>query len=195
MSVACVIGNGPSRLNFDLCQINKLMTTYGCNALYRDFMPNYLISMDYAMVKEILDNNIHHQLPFYTQHENRIDELAKTQPINFFWGMSETLDSGNGAVKLALEHEHDTVYMIGFDYSTAPDQLPNVYSGTKQYVSRHAYPAASMLDTKWEHRLRKLCRKYINQQIIRVNGTRPVNVGCSNYTEISIEQFNKEIYE
>jgi len=195
VTIACIIGNGPSRLQFDLHCINATMTTYGCNALYRDFMPNYLISMDYNMVKEILDNKIHHQTSFYTQHDNRVDKLqTEGEPINFFWGMNETNDSGNSALRLALEHKHDTVYMIGFDYSSSPSKLPNVYAGTKQYVSRHCYPAASMLDTKWEQRLKKIVKQHPDKKIVRVNGTRTLAVGNENYSEISIEQF-KEIYE
>lgn len=192
---ACVIGNGPSRLQFDLNKIAETMTTYGCNALYRDYLPNYLISMDYNMVKEILDNKVHHTTSFYTQHDNRIDKLqSEGEPINFFWGFNETNDSGNSALKLALQHEHDVVYMIGFDYSDNPSSLPNVYAGTKHYVNRHSYPAASMLDSKWEQRLRKILKKHPDQQVIRVNGSRPLNVGNENYREISSQQF-KEIYE
>lgn len=189
MNIACVIGNGPSRLNLDLHCINATMTTYGCNALYRDFIPNYLISMDYNMVKEILDKKVHYQTSFHTQHDNRVDELAKTEPINFFWGFSETNDSGNSAVKLALQKGHDVVYMIGFDYSENPSVLPNVYSGTKNYVPRHSYPAASMLDSKWEHRLRKILKQHPNQKVIRVNSTRNLNIVSDNYSEITIQQF------
>ena len=195
MNIACVIGNGPSRKELDLHCINATMTTYGCNALYRDFMPNYLISMDYNMVKEILDNKVHHQTSFHTQHDNRIDELQqKGEPINFFWGFTETNDSGNSALRLALKSKHDIVYMIGFDYSDNPNSLPNVYSGTQNYLPKHAYPAASMMDTKWEQRLRKILREYPNQKVIRVNGTKSLNIGTDNYQEITTQQF-KEIYD
>lgn len=195
MNVACVIGNGPTRLNFDLHCINATMHTYGCNALYRDFMPNYLISMDYDMVKEILKNKVHHQTSFHTQHENRVDSRAESgEPINFFWGMSETYDSGNSALLLALQNKHDVVYMIGFDYSNSPSSLPNVYAGTSNYVNSHIWPAASMTDTKWEKRLKKILKEFPNQKVIRVNGTKPLNIVADNYTEITIQQF-KEIYE
>jgi len=70
MNIACVIGNGPSRKTLSLETIGSKMTTYGCNALYRDYMPNYLVSMDYDMVKEILNNKVHHKITFYTQHDN-----------------------------------------------------------------------------------------------------------------------------
>jgi hypothetical protein len=93
-------------------------------------MPDYLVSMDYNMVKEILDEKVHYRTSFHTQHENRIDELAKTEPINFFWGFSETNDSGNSALRLALQHDNAIVYLIGFDY---PGQLRN--KGTIENMS------------------------------------------------------------
>lgn len=192
---ACVIGNGPSRLSLDLTMIGHRMSTYGCNALYRDYIPNYLISMDYNMVCEIISNNIHYRTNFYTQHDNRVDELKnKGHPIDFFWGFSETNDSGNSALRLALQHKHNTVYMIGFDYSDNPSSLPNVYSNTQNYPRNHTWPAASMTDTKWEQRLKKILKDYPNQKVVRVNGTKSLNIGNENYSEISLEQF-KEIYE
>ena len=49
--VAWIIGNGPSRQQVKL---NKLEgTTFGCNALYRDFTPDYLVSGDAGVIKEI----------------------------------------------------------------------------------------------------------------------------------------------
>ena len=195
MNIACVIGNGPSRQQFDLHCINATMTTYGCNALYRDFMPNYLISMDYNMVKEILDEKVHYRTSFHTQHENRIDELAKTEPINFFWGFSETNDSGNSALRLALQHDNAIVYLIGFDYNIGGSNLPNVYSGTTNYPRSHIFPAASMQTSKWKQRLNKILREHKDKQIIRVNGNnKSFDMPYKNYSEITTEQF-KEIYD
>jgi hypothetical protein len=195
MNIATVIGNGPSRLQFDLSTIGSKMTTYGCNALYRDYMPNYLISMDMLMVCEIVDNKIHHKTKFYTQHSNKFDKMAEEgEPINFFWGFRETNDSGNSALRLSLQNEHEVVYIIGFDYSANPSSLPNVYSGSNNYPRSHIWPAASMNDTKWIQRLRKIVKDYPNQKIIRVVGTRQLDITDSNYSEITPEQF-KEIYD
>ena len=191
--IACVIGNGPSRLEFDLLTIKSGMTTYGCNALHRDFMPDYLISMDIAMVKEILESDVHLLTKFYTQHDNQIDEIAKTEPINFFWGFKETNDSGNSALRLALMQDNDIVYMIGFDYNNG-SQLPNVYSGTPNYCSSHMYPAANMKVSEWRQRLNKILKDYPNKKIIRVNGHSIFDIQHQNYCEITPEQF-KEIYE
>ena len=48
-----VIGNGESRKDFDL---NLLLdhTTYGCNAIYRDWTPSHLICIDNKMLHEIV---------------------------------------------------------------------------------------------------------------------------------------------
>jgi hypothetical protein len=196
MKIACVIGNGPSRLNFDLAAIGRQMTTYGCNALYRDFMPDYLVSMDYNMVKEILDKKVHYQTSFHTQHENRIDKLQEEgEPIHFFWGFSETNDSGNSALRLALQHDNISVYLIGFDYNDGGSNLPNVYAGTNHYPRSHIFPAASMQTSKWKQRLNKILREHKDKQIIRVNGNnKSFDMPYENYSELTTEQF-KEIYE
>jgi hypothetical protein len=197
MNVACVIGNGPSRLQFDLHHINALMTTYGCNALYRDFIPNYLISMDYNMVDEILKKNVHKQCNFYTQHDNRVDKLATSgEPINFFWGFKETNDSGNSALRLALRHDNSIVYIIGFDYNIGGSSLPNVYSGTKNYCNGHVFPAASMQATRWRQRLRKILNDHTNKKVIRVNGNNnSIDINTSNYAEITVTEFNNILKE
>ena len=39
---AYCIGNGPSRKNFDLNRLKVTGQTYGCNALYRDFIPDFI---------------------------------------------------------------------------------------------------------------------------------------------------------
>ena len=49
--VAWIIGNGPSRKGVDLNDLDG--TTFGCNALYRDFTPDYLLSGDAGVIKEI----------------------------------------------------------------------------------------------------------------------------------------------
>ena len=39
---AYCIGNGPSRKGFDLSRLKAHGQTYGCNALYRDFIPDFI---------------------------------------------------------------------------------------------------------------------------------------------------------
>ena len=51
MGIAYIIGNGPSRKGLDLDTLEG--TTFGCNALYRDYSPDYLVSGDSNIIKEI----------------------------------------------------------------------------------------------------------------------------------------------
>ena len=52
MGVAYIIGNGPSRKGLNLDSLEG--TTFGCNALFRDYSPDYLISGDSTIIKEII---------------------------------------------------------------------------------------------------------------------------------------------
>jgi len=186
---AVVIGNGRSRLNFDLHKIKDYLITYGCNALYRDFIPDYLISMDYHMVAEIINARAHHKCKFYTQHMNDFDLLAGNgEPINFVKHYISTPDSGTAALRLACDNNHIIIYMIGFDYHK--NGFNNVYAGTANYASKsHSTPTSQ--DTSWKSRLHNLINTYSNVQFIRVidevyDGQK------NNLTHISIEQFKEK---
>jgi len=194
MNVACVIGNGPSRKLLDLQDISSCMTTYGCNAIYRDFIPHYLISMDNYMVKDIIGDNIHYNTKFYTQHSNQVDELYNDgHPINFFHGKISNYDSGNAALYLAGK-SHDIVYMIGFDYSVN-GKMPNVYAGTKNYHKTNEYPASDSTANKWKSRLLQTCKTHTHTKFVRVRCIFPeINLNVPNFIEISTEQFKEELY-
>ena len=48
-----LIGNGESRKDFNLNKLKPKGKIYGCNALYRDFTPDVLISVDHGIMHEI----------------------------------------------------------------------------------------------------------------------------------------------
>ena len=50
---AYCIGNGPSRKGFDLHKLKATGQTYGCNALYRDFLPDFIFSVDAKMTVQM----------------------------------------------------------------------------------------------------------------------------------------------
>ena len=53
---AFILGNGPSRPT-DIKWLNNLEgVTYGCNAIYRDFEPDFLVANDWAMMVEIINS-------------------------------------------------------------------------------------------------------------------------------------------
>ncbi len=186
MKIATVIGNGRSRLKFDLNATKQMSTTYGCNALYRDFIPDYLISMDFHMVTEIINARVHHKCKLYTQHINDVDLLASNgEPINFIKTYPATPDSGTCAVELASSHGYDVIYIMGFDYNHGG--INNVYAGTHNYSPKtHATPIIQ--DDKWRNRLYNIVKKYPNTQYYRLTDEDYKDT-LTNYNHIAIEQF------
>ncbi|OUW57583.1 MAG: hypothetical protein CBD57_04750 [Candidatus Pelagibacter sp. TMED197] len=65
MSRAFCIGNGESRLGFDLERLRPLGTIMGCNALYRDFKPDAIVSVDHGIMHEIYHSGICFEIPSY----------------------------------------------------------------------------------------------------------------------------------
>lgn len=194
---ALVIGNGKSRLQFDLHELNATLVTYGCNALYRDFIPDFLISHDMGIADEIVDKRIHYQTKFYTQHLTKMDHKHSIgEPINFVIQDKYMGDSGTGALRLACMNGHSKIYMIGFDYSNNNKYIDNVYAGTTHYQPGPINNGGLFMLQQWETRLRYICDTYKHTQIIRVNGNGYIPT-CKkdNFTNITVEQFKEIINE
>ncbi len=183
---ALVIGNGPSRLQFDLDELHAQLVTYGCNALYRQFIPDHLISVDKHMINEILDKRVYmHKTQIHIQGHSCYDNHELKDHYNIVnYGMREGLDSGNTAILVACQQGHDKVYMIGFDYS-----VDNVYSKTQNYGDK----AHHSLPPKWQSTLTRIIDRYKHVNFVRVNGNDYIPaIQRENYINITVEQF-KEI--
>ena len=63
---AFVLGNGTSRQSVDLNQLKEHGTIYGCNALYREFNPDYLVAVDTKMIIEINKAGYQHSNEVWT---------------------------------------------------------------------------------------------------------------------------------
>lgn len=187
-SDALVIGNGVSRLQFDLNQLQELFTTYGCNALYRDFIPDHLIAVDPYMIHEILNKDIHMKTKLHIQGHSQFDTHKLRQYYSIVhYGYKEGMDSGNTAILVACQQDHDVIYMIGTDYT-----VDNVYAGTQNYnpQSHHSLPPV------WQTRITRLCKQYSDKKFIRVNGNNYTpNITCDNFHNITIEQFKETVNE
>lgn len=138
--IAFIIGNGTSRSSVQLTTLSQYGTTYGCNALYRDFAPDHLVSVDPNMIKEIYDSG-------YCEQHNVWIRCPKGMPYikNVFYLESDLKwCSGTSAMILAASHGHDKMYMLGFDYTGLENntRFNNVYADTKNYkksIQRHTY--------------------------------------------------------
>jgi len=135
MKRAFVLGNGRSRLEINCEKLKDYGTVYGCNALYRDFLPDHLVAVDVKMVLELIENNVLDTTNVYTNFNNRFKDIAK---LNIFYP-SKGWSSGPTALWLASTHGYDEIYILGFDYQGLQNnkRVNNVYAGTPNYKKEH----------------------------------------------------------
>jgi|TARA_B100001778_G_C18562337_1_gene618383 hypothetical protein len=134
---AYIIGNGPSRQNFDLSTLKASGQTYGCNAIYRDFIPDFIFSVDTQMTETMCKDNVMKKTIHYAPslHVNRpyAENLLHLIPWN-----THTI-SGNQAISTACVHGHKNLYLIGFDFREyGQGQMNNMYQDTDHYGERHS---------------------------------------------------------
>ena len=133
---AYIIGNGPSRKGFNLNSLKATGQTYGCNALYRDFIPDYIFSVDTKMTIKMCNDKVYEKCIHYApalevNRPHGKDKLHLT-PNNPHW------ISGNQAFWTAAVHGHKNIYLIGFDFRQyGKNQLNNIYQDTENYGPRH----------------------------------------------------------
>jgi hypothetical protein len=140
---AAIIGNGPSRLEFNLQNLKKpqgllgatTVQTYGCNALYRDFTPDFLVSTgNNGIVTEIANSNYVNNNIVYSNAIHLLEHPSKFYLIPY----DPYADAGTTAAYIAAFDGHTTIYLIGFDGYDLQGHNSNIYADTNGY------------DLKWE---------------------------------------------
>ena len=201
MSTAFIIGNGLSRKDIDLTKLKG--TTYGCNALYREFTPDYLFAVDNRMQEEIVNSPLFEKNKFVASQMTREKYPdKKIYPLNIplTVGAVGGADAGYNAFKhVFFNFEGDTVYLLGFDftYSTKDNKANNIYRGTYGYKSE-----PRQMDIK--QNVLKNILYYCDKKRNKVNFIRVVEPGLSfqwtkkqldtptNFIEITVEEFKKD---
>lgn len=134
---AYIIGNGPSRKDFELNRLKPTGETYGCNALYRDFLPDYIFSVDSPITLEMVKEKVYEKCIHYTPslEVNRYPKGGPSHlhliPNNPHW------ISGSAAMWTATVHGHTDIYLIGFDFREyGKNMLNNIYQDSPIYGPR-----------------------------------------------------------
>jgi hypothetical protein len=128
MSVAFIIGNGKSRDGFDLEQLREHGKIYGCNALYRDFEPDYLVAIDPAITEEIQNSDFPQEKFIHPTMEEQFEHPE----FNPFTRLRS--NAGMNAMIEALKHGHRELICIGFDFIIQNElATDNMYEGTNAY--------------------------------------------------------------
>jgi hypothetical protein len=129
---ALIIGNGTTRRAFKIDKMAEHYTTFGCNALYRDFQPDYLVSLDNGMIREILAAKVKSEL-FVPDEDDQYEPAA--------WNPNRPRENaGMVAMRLAIEKGFTTLYCVGMDFliDNYEINLSNVYANTPNYSANTA---------------------------------------------------------
>ena len=160
---AYCIGNGPSRKDFDLNTLRATGQTYGCNALYRDFMPDYIFSVDAKMTLQMVEDcvglNTIHYAPALEVNRKSSKGMLHLIPNNPHW------ISGNAAFWTAGVHGHKNIYLIGYDFREyGKGKFNNMYQDTVCYGERHG----DHIFEGWLKQFRDMLkmRPYVNYTIV-----------------------------
>ena len=191
--VAFVLGNGVSRQSINPADLAHHGITYGCNALYREFSPDYLVAVDTKMIKEITTAGYHKLHSVWTntnKYSKDIDGLNLFTP-------SQGWSSGPSALNLASTHENKTIYILGFDYAGIGNKnelVNNIYSGSSNY--KKVNERATYFGN-WQNQTTTCINKNTKIKYIRViesaNSFIPDTlIGILNLTHITVENFKKK---
>ena len=114
---AFILGNAPSRSKIDISKLKEHGFTYGCNALYRDFIPDFIFSVDAPITQEMYKNDVHKKCIHFApslevgrypyKHCGINNSDLHLIPNNPHW------ISGNVAFWTACVHGHKNIYLIG----------------------------------------------------------------------------------
>lgn len=168
-----VLGNGVTRLEVDLSRLREFGAIYGCNALYREFVPDVLISTDQPIATAIqcsgyaLTNRMYTRKPI-PGHGAHVITSA-------YYGFS----SGPIAVAQACLDGAQTVYMIGFDMGpVANNRFNNVYADTEFYKKSSSKPTYT---GNWVRQLIRVTRDFPRTSFFRVRGLYTAEVADLNH--------------
>jgi hypothetical protein len=166
---AVVLGNGPSRLAFELNYLKnysgllgaETVQTYGCNALYRDFTTDFLVATGHPeFIKEIASSEYIKNSVVYTSAMHLLEYPNKFYLIPH----DPYTDAGTVALYLACFDGHKKIFMLGFDGQDTPGFNYNIYADTQGYDKKNNL----VLDTKWIADKKIIFDLYDDVEFIRV---------------------------
>jgi len=164
-----IIGNGESRRDFNLNRLRGHGPIYGCNALYRDFIPDLLVAVDAFMYNILERDEVYNKCEIVRRILN--DEngncVLQTSRGDTFIDYYKAA-SGQTATWLMLERFPyiKNIFLIGFDiYSHGDRKMNNMYKDTEGYAPNVAPHPNSR---NWVNKLGRIMYKYTSVLFYRV---------------------------
>lgn len=162
MTAAFVLGNGQSRSIIPLEKLRTWGPIYGCNAIYRDFLPTVLVSTDNPISERIQQEG----LPTHVKHYTRrpILHSGSLRIPQEFYGYS----SGPAALGIASQDKNHEIWLLGFDIGpTSDNKFNNIYSDTEFYKKSSSKPTYT---GNWIRQLSTIMKQFPLIQYRRVMG-------------------------
>ena len=186
--IAFVLGNGKSREQLNHNSLQTFGVVYACNAMYREFEPDFLIAVDVKMVNEIVASGYHRNHAVWT---NPNKGITSKKGLNFF-NPHRGWSSGPTALVLATERGHRHIFIFGFDYEGIQGKFNNIYADTYNYKKS---TDTATYHGNWLNQTERIIRdnKGINYtRVISKNGLIPDKIkNLKNLTHITYEEFEK----
>ena len=174
---AVILGNGPSRTelypNGDLFQLLRdhrggllaagRVQTYGCNAIVRDYIPDFVVAND-EVAQELVNGGYCDQTIIYGTAN-----MVLSYPGKFYLVPQDpSWDMGARAAYLACFDGHTTVYLMGFDQHSG-----HAYHNFNVYADTPGYPKTieSNTETFFTKTLKQVMDTYHRVDFVRVMPT------------------------
>jgi hypothetical protein len=185
MTAAFVLGNGVSRRSVDSNLLKSLGRVYGCNAIYREFEPDVLISTDQPISERIQHEGYSQTHVHYTRKP--INDLGAKRIVQQYFGFS----SGPVAVGQAALDGATAIYLVGFDMGpTHVGRFNNCYADTEFYKKSSANPTFT---GNWVRQLQTIMKDYPRTSFFRVVGGTTAQIrellGVPNLVHIALAEF------
>ena len=126
MNKVFVLGNGESRKGLDLDVLRTHGKIYGCNALYRDYSPDALISVDGGMIHEVYSSGYCSENKCYFRGWNKLPEFIYPDMVK----LDEYMDWPDGLFN-ENEKGNRTQFVLN---GTDPNQIQRQY---EEIVRKH----------------------------------------------------------
>ena len=203
---AVVIGNGTSRLHYNLnnfldyregnfanwkpASIKRKFYTYGCNAIFRDYIVDFLAITGEGLLDEYVSAEAKDNVIAYANNQFLYRHPSKFSLIP----QNPNLNSGAIAAYLAAFDGHKKVFLLGFDGNDTLNYNYNVYASTPYYPKLNE----TVQEDFWVQSLCEIMKVYADTEFVRVMPTTSFRIPeawkyFTNFRQIDYTQFTSEV--
>lgn len=203
-SIAVVLGNGESRLNFPAHKLTGHVQLVGCNAAHREIIFDHLVCCDERMVREAVeDPNTAETIIYVREHGYQLFRkiqkrknivLVPNIPNQQLIRVDTPRNWGSGTYAHLIASQLDNVnlvYLVGFDLYSKNQFVNNVYKNTKNYSSSSSH---AIDPSYWIWQSAKVFRTFpsIEYKVInKPDWQLPKEWRQTNVEKINLEDFEK----